>query len=150
MCIPITQWRSLPQLPFFLRLERISISGFSVQSSRAILQMYEQLGCAWTRQECGKRGIPENQRLQPIMRKAVTFKNVSQPEVTVTQARRRLPPPHLNLKQAFLEVPASLQGRREPFPTRTPYRRTIKNELCTPLDILIRRLVRRKCRNLSA
>jgi hypothetical protein len=31
---------------------------------------------------------------------AATFKNASQPEVTVTQARRRLPPPHLNLKQA--------------------------------------------------
>jgi hypothetical protein len=41
--------------------------------------MHEYLGCAGAGQACGELGAPENQRMQPIMREAVTFKNVSQP-----------------------------------------------------------------------
>jgi len=49
------------------------------QSGRAIPQAHEELGCAGAGQDHDKRGAPENQRLQPIMRKAATFKNVAQP-----------------------------------------------------------------------
>jgi len=43
-----------------------------------VLQSHEELGCAGAGQDCDKRGAPGNQRLQSIMREAVTFKNVSQ------------------------------------------------------------------------